>query len=368
MEKPDILESSPGPKISQRSFHGRKVFVWEGFTKASKIHGWVNNPRLEMELKSFRYNHAGREPSDEEVLAIMESVREFGLKELAEDIRNNGVRQPLILNTSGKLLDGNRRFYAVKHILEKTDPNDTNLSDYQRVPVWVLDESCSDEDEHRILVQENFYSSLKVEWPDFVKARFIYDDLTAGLPVQSVSQKYGWPPSKVRETRKVMDLINEFIQFATTPKDEDGLGMSALEAEKEAAQRYQQFNEAQKSFWDPLATDFEFKSQFFRWVADGKFSSFQEVRVAWTAWNDPNVRRILLTGGPDAGKRARAEIEYKKVVCQNTDKVSDRILNFVKFLEQLTSSEMASLPQESIDTLSSAMKTIVEMAKAAKGV
>ena len=368
MEKPSILENMPEPKISQRSFHGRKVFVWEGFTKVSKIYGWVQNPRLDMELKAFRHNNAGREPSDEEVLAIMESIREFGLKDLAEDIRNNGVRQPLILNSSGKLLDGNRRFYALKHIIEKTDPNDPNLLDFQRVPVWVLDASCSEEDEHRILVQENFYPSLKVEWPDYVKARFVYDDLTSGIPVQTVSQKYAWTPSKVRETKKIMDLVNEFIEFASAPVEEEGLGMSALEAEKEAAKKYQQFNEAQKSFWQPLTTDFDFKIQFFRWVAEGKFASFQEVRIAWDAWNDPSVKHVLLTGGPDAGKKARAEIEYKKSVRRGSENAQEKISNFMKFLEQLSSSEIASLPQESIDSLVSAMKLISEMARAAKGV
>lgn len=366
VSKPGILEEQPVPRLVHKSFHGRKVAIWEGFTKVSNIYGWVNNPRLELELKRFRDDHAGRDPSDEEVLAIMTSVKDFGLKDLADDIRNNGVRQPIILNASGRLLDGNRRFYAVKHILEKSDINDPNLQDYKRFPVWVLDVSCSDDDEHRILVQENFYPGLKVEWPDFVKARYVYDDLSNGMPAQSVAQKYGWRASKVNETRKIMDLIGEFIEFSTASKDDEGMGMSALEAERHAAERYQQFNEAQKSFFTPLATDFEFKSQFFRWVAEGKFSSFQEVRVAWDGWNDPNVRRILLENDPESGKKARAEIEYKKVVRQNTGKASDRISEFVKFLEQLTAAEMASLPVDSIEGLMSALKTVSEMARAAK--
>ena len=250
MEKliPSILEKQPLPRLVQKSFHGRKLQVWEGVINVSNVMGWVNNPRLDLELKRFRDDHAGKDPTDTEVLAIMKSVSDFGLKELADDIRSNGVRQPIILASDNKLLDGNRRVYAVKYILENTDTNDANIQDFKRVPVWILDESCSDEDEHRILVQENFYPGLKVEWPDFVKARFVYDDLTNGMPAQSVSKKYGWRASKVNETRKIMDLIGEFIEFAMSPKSEEGLGLSELEAERVAAESYQYFNEAQKSF------------------------------------------------------------------------------------------------------------------------
>lgn len=362
MNKPKILEEQPIPRLVQKSFHGRKVPIWEGLTLVTNIFGWVKNPRLELELKRFKDDNASRDPTDDEILAIMQAVKEFGLKELAEDIRSNGVRQPIILNSNGKLLDGNRRFYAVKYILSKADENDPNIQDYKKIPVWVLDESCSEEDEQRILVQENFYPALKVEWPDFVKARYVHDDLLNGLPAQSVAQKYGWRASKVNETRKIMDLIGEFIEFATTPISEEGLGKTELEAERIAAEKYQQFNEAQKSFLSQLATDFDFKVQFFRWVSEGKFSSFQEVRVAWEGWNDPAVKRILLNDDPQAGKKARAEIEYKKVVKDNSGKASERISNFVVFLEQLTTVEISSLSENDIKSLKTALKKVSEMA------
>lgn len=365
--KPSILDDHPTPRLTQRSFHGRKLQVWEGVTSVSNVMGWVNNPRLELELKRFRDDHAGKDPSDTEVLAIMKAVSEFGLKELADDIRSNGVRQPIILSSNNKLLDGNRRIYAVKFILENIDANDPNIQDYKRIPVWILDESCSLQDEHRILVQENFYPGLKVEWPDFVKARFVYDDLTNGIPAQSVSQKYGWRTSKVNETRKIMDLIGEFIEFATSPKSEEGLGLPELESERIAAESYQYFNEAQKSFLTPLSTNIDFKIQFFRWIAEKVFSSFQEVRIAWDGWNDPNVRHILLSSDPEAGKKARAEIEYKKVISRNTGMAADRISEFVKFLEQLTAAEISTLSEESISLLGVAITTVSEMAKAVKG-
>ena len=366
LNNPDWLEGSPNPRLVHKSFHGRKIPLWEGVAKVDKVYGWVNNPRLELELKRFKDDHAGRDPTNDEILAIMIAVKEFGVKDLADDIRSNGVRQPIILGSDGKLLDGNRRFYAVKYVLSKTDVNDPNYQDFTKIPVWVLDNSCSADDEQRILVQENFYPALKVEWPDYVKARYVYDDLMNGIPAQAVGQKYNWRTSKVGETKKIMDLIGEFVQFATTPKDEEGLGINELEAERVAAERYQQFNEAQKSFLSQLATDFDFKIQFFRWVHEGKFSSFQEVRVAWEGWKDPNVRRILLTNDPESAKKARAEVEYKKVVKNNVVDAAERINDIVKFLEQLTAAEISSLPEDAIETLMKALSTVGEMGKAAK--
>lgn len=366
MTNPDWLEGNPKPRLVHKSFHGRKVPLWEGVAKVERVYGWVKNPRLDLELKRFQDDHAGRDPSNDEILTIMTSVREFGVKDLADDIRSNGVRQPIILGSDGKLLDGNRRFYAVMYVLSKTDVNDPSYQDFTKIPVWVLDETCTHEDEQRILVQENFYPALKVEWPDYVKARYVYDDLTNGIPAKSVGQKYNWSTAKVNETKKIMDLIGEFVQFATTPKDEEGLGVNELEAERLAAERYQQFNEAQKSFLSQLSTDFDFKIQFFKWVYEGKFSSFQEVRVAWEGWKDPNVRRILLSDDPESAKKARAEVEYKKVVKSNSVEAAERINEIVKFLEQLTAAEIASLPDSSIDNLRIALATVGEMGKAAK--
>lgn len=367
MSAPVFLESNPEPRSTIKSFHGRKVQIWEGLANIDKISGWVGNPRLDLELKRFRDENAGRNPNDDEILNIMTSVREFDIKTLADDIRDNGVRQPVIVSKNGKLLDGNRRYFASRYLISKTPETDPNIVDYQRIPVWILNEANED-DEHRILVQENFYSSLKVEWADYVKATYVYNDLSDGMSVLTVHQKYGWPKSKINETKKIMGLIDEFKSFVTAKVEDEGLAMEELEAERVAAEKYQYFNEAQKSFYSALEKDYEFKKQFFKWICDDTFSSFQEVRIAYDAWGDERAKKELMTGDKGAASKAKAILDYQRLINVSTAKAEDSIDSFVKFLEQLTSSQIASLPIESINQLDRCLKRVSEMAKAAKNI
>ncbi len=362
---PKILETKPAPISTLKSFHGRKIQIWDGVAKINKISGWVGNPRLDLELKRFRDSNAGRSPNDDEILNIMISVKEFDIKSLADDIRDNGVRQPVIVSRDGRLLDGNRRYFASRYLISKTPDNDPNLPDYQKIPVWVLQHSNID-DEHRILVQENFYSSLKVEWGDYVKASYVYNDLNEGMSVVSVKQKYGWSSAKINETKRIMGLIDEFKNFATEEAGEDGLGIEELEAERIAAEKYQYFNESQKSFFSALEKDYEFKKQFFRWIFDGTFSSFQEVRIAHEAWSDDRARKELLSGENNAAKKAKAVLDYKKLLTERTTKAEDNIDDFIKMLEGLTAHQISELSADSIIKLEDCLKRITEMAKVAK--
>ena len=369
MKSPSILLAKPEPKIVQKQFHGKKVMVWDGVAKVESVHGWVSNPRLELEIKRFRDQHAGRDPDNEEIFGIMKSVKDFKLKELADDIRVNGVRVPIVITGDGKLLDGNRRYYAVRLLLETMKNDHPERSDFEVMPVWVLEKASLD-DEQRILVQENFYASLKVEWPDYVKAQRVYSDLQAGNHPKTVAQRYNWSASKVNETKKIMELVDEFTMFATTnPGDEvDGLGLSDIEAERIAADKYQFFNEAQKSLTSVLDTDIEFKQNFFRWIYEGKFASFAEVRVAGDAWNNEKAKRILMSDDPKGGKKAKAIIDYEKNFEKEVIEVEEEIDGFVKFLGELTTEQKKELSEESLLKLENALSTVVGMIKSYKKV
>ncbi len=368
MNSPTILLSKPTPLHSQKPFHGKKLLIWEGLVDVKSVNGWVSNPRLDLEIKRFKDEHVGRSPNNEELFTIMKSIKDFRLKELADDIRINGVRQPIVLSATGRLLDGNRRYYAVRLILESLNAEDASRSDFQSIPAWVLDERCTEEDEDRILVQENFYPALKVEWPDFVKAQRIYADLQKGDPVKTVSQRYNWNPAKLRETKNIMMLIDEFINYATTVSngDEDGLGLSELEAERIAAEYYQYFNEAQKSFRQLLEKDIEFKFNFFQWIYKKKFSSFAEVRIAADAWENEEAKRILLSDDIRAGKKAKAIIDYAKNVEKTVRNTDEIISDFVTFLGSLTTEQKKELPKDLLIKLKTAISTVVKMIESAK--
>jgi hypothetical protein len=265
---PAFIEKEPEPEIKQRLYNGRKLVVFECKVKISNISGWVDNPRIELAKKELLERIGDRELTQDEVFDIMKADKEIRLKELRDDILKNGLREPLTLSYSCKLLDGNRRFFAIKYALEGMKNTDPNRQDLETVQAYVLSNVASEEDEKNVLVEENFSASLKIEWPEYVKAQMVIQAHLQGLSVDDIARRFNWGKSKIKETIKINRLIEDFMTFATDPvnfEDETGggLGLSEIEAEGLCAKNYQFFNEAQKSFYDQLNTDISFKIQFF---------------------------------------------------------------------------------------------------------
>lgn len=370
--KPDFFLNKPEPQIKQRLYNGRRIMVWEGRVKVESIAGWVENPRIELEKKKYLSKIGQRDITQDEIFTLMKNDQDVKLKDLRDDIIKNGLREPLTLSFSGKLLDGNRRFFAVKYALEGMPLTDPNRQDLEVVDVHVLSENATEEDEQNVLVEENFSASLKIEWPDYVKAKKIIDSHEEdGLSIDQLSQKFSWAKSKIRETLRIHEIISDFIVYATTdidPSDEHGggLGLSEQEAETLAAKSYQFFNEAQKSFFDPLKSDIDFKFQFFKWVANSKFSSFPEVRIAYKAWQHPEAKSVLLQPDPSAAKSAKAILDYSARVVQSADEAAARIETFVKFLKELTAEEIQKIPTSTSQKLEEALGLVAKLSQAAK--
>lgn len=368
--QPNFLLDKPKPVVKQRLYNGRRIVVWEGKVKVSSIQGWVDNPRIELEKKKFLSKVGGRALTQDEILDLMKNDPEVRLRELRDDIIKNGLREPLTLSFSGKLLDGNRRFFAVKYALENIPQSDPNRQDLEAVEVHVLSEEATEEDEQNVLVEENFSASLKIEWPDYVKAVKVMSAHEEGLTPEEISKKFSWAKAKIKETIRIHEIISEFLIFATAPRDMDdenggGFGLSEQEAETVAARNYQYFNEAQKSFFDPLKTDIDFKIQFFRWIYQSKFSSFPEVRVAYKAWQHPEAKAALLQPEPAAAKSAKAILDYNARVVRSADEAIGRIDTFVKFLREMTAADLKQLPESSRGNLEEALKLVIKLSKAA---
>ena len=370
--KPKFFLQKPEPQIKQRLYNGRRIMVWEGRVKVESIAGWVENPRIELEKKKYLSKIGQRDLTQDEIFTLMKNDPDVKLKDLRDDIIKNGLREPLALSFSGKLLDGNRRFFAVKYALEGMPLTDPNRQDLEVVDVHVLSENATEEDEQNVLVEENFSASLKIEWPDYVKARKVIDSHEDdGLSIDQLSQKFSWAKSKIRETLRIHEIISDFIVYSTSdidPSDEHGggLGLSEQEAETLAAKSYQFFNEAQKSFFDPLKSDIDFKFQFFKWIADSKFSSFPEVRIAFKAWQHPEAKSVLLQPDPLAAKSAKAILDYNSRVVQSADEAAARIETFVKFLKELTAEEIQKIPDSTSKKLEEALSLMAKLSQAAK--
>jgi len=363
-------DKSPVPQIKQRLYNGRKLVVYEGKVKIAAINGWIDNPRIELAKKKLLSRVGNRELTQTEIFDLMKNDPEVKLKDLRDDLLKNGLREPLTLSYTGKLLDGNRRFFAIKYALATMTVTDPNRQDLETVDAYVLTDAATEEDEQNVLVEENFSASLKLEWPDYVKATKIMDANADGLTIDEISKKFDWPKSKIRETLRIDEIIQEFLTYSTSPVDPEdesggGFGHSENEAETIAAKNYQYFNEAQKSFFDQLKTDFDFKIQFFKWINEGKFSSFPEVRIAYTAWRTPEARAALMQPDPSAAKSAKSILDYNSRIVRSSEEAVGRIENFVKFLNEMSATDIKKLPQTSRDKLEEALGMVIKMNKAA---
>jgi hypothetical protein len=369
-EKPAFLLESPKPKLSQMQYNGQKLIVWEGETKISSIKGWAENPRISVSKGKLLNRVGSREPTQDEIYDLMKNDPDVKLKILRDDIMKNGLRDAITLSYRGKLLDGNRRFFAIKYALDEMPKTHPDRSRLETVKVLVLDENATEEDEQNVLVEENFSPSLKIEWPDYVKALLVVDCHDDGLTAEEISKKFGWSRSKIKETLRINEITSEFMNFATAdadPTDESGggLGLPEQEAKTIVAKNYQFFNEAQKSFFDSLKTDFDFKIQFFKWIHSGKFSSFPEVRVAYNAWKHPEAKAALMQPDPSASKAAKAILDYNSRVVKSGEEAIGRIDTFAKFLNEMTAAEIKTLPPNTVSQLEKALETIIKMSKAA---
>jgi hypothetical protein len=365
-DKPDFADKNPEPQIKYRLYNGRKLMVIECRVKIKDVNGWVDNPRIQLAKKTLLEKIGNRELTQDEVFDIMKNDKEVKLKELRDDILKNGLREPLTLSFSGKLLDGNRRFFAIKYALEGMKPTDPNRQDLETVQAYVLSSDASDMDEKCVLVEENFSGSLKIEWSEYVKAQEVIRARANGLDIPEISNHYSWDTRKIKETLRINELIEDFLTFATDSKNlEDdtggGLGLSEIEAETMCAKNYQFFNEAQKSFYNELKTDISFKVQFFRWIAEGKFMSFPEVRIAYKAWSSPEVLEVISKPSPAAAKSAKAMLDYKERVIKSTGEATERINSFIEFLDSMNVTQLKSISAKTRESLKKALEIVVKM-------
>ena len=359
---PKVLLDAPSPRLEQVSVTNHLTPVYSGRVKVESVKGWTDNPRIRVLVSRFK-NNFGREPNQDDIYDIMKKDEDCKLKLLRDDIMSNGVRHPVWLSKDGRLLDGNRRYFAVRYAIDSLPETDPRRSTLSSVPALVLTEDSTEEDEHRVVVQMNFSNEFKEPWPDLVKAMMVYEDHVKGLSEAALKAKYDWSSQKVKSAIRTYTVIEEFRSFVTEDKDPEdssngGLGKSENEANEIANKHYQKFNEAQQSFREALDSNFEFKRVFFRLIAENKFHSWTQVRTAWDAYQDPNIRPILLSDDPEATNKSRLLVESKKAGVVAAMNNSQRIMEFVTFLHKLKMEEVLKLTPENLSDLHTALVSL----------
>lgn len=377
----DLIEEYDGIKpeaVRPRPiFHGRAVPMRTGYVRTIDLELWGENERLEIHLEQFRDEH-GREPTPDETLNIMlsklpirgipakEAEDQFAIVELARSIAVNDVQKKPIIDIDGTLLDGNRRVAACRHILmsDEFTPEQKKRASY--IYVQQLTEDAGPEDRRAVIVALNFEPDCKLQWPEYVKARKIYQRWQEILAFEArsldrreeaalkreLSMQFGLGPvtNSVNRYLRMIEWARRFEDHHVVDRDKD-----PHEVRHKANHYIQYFDELSKGAreggvaWTLNQND-AFRGLVFDLLFDGKFRNWTQIRDLKHVAVNEEARQQLRDAAAvdrdeamemveDATSIARTTRAQQRILAANT-----RIKSFVKWLEDLPA--RAFMPSE----------------------
>ena len=384
------------PVFPRPWFHGKEIPMLSGFVKTTDMCLWDRNQRLEIHLGQFQQTH-GRHPTPEELLDIMLSNTvlpgvtkddQFLIEELARSIAINGVRKPPILDTDGVLLDGNRRIAACYYILnsDEFEPDEKRRAEY--VFCWQLTEHADDDDRRRVVVSLNFEPDCKQPWPEYVKARNVYEEWEAILALEprspgpkrmaelkrELSHRYALGPDTTTVNRylKMVDWANQFEEYHIQEGKRD-----KFEVKHRADRYFQYFDEIAKGaspggVAHALNQDDGFRRLVFDLLFQGKFKNWRQIRELKYIYENEEARDELRRAREEVDEDAAEERMENAISIARTKRAEARTLGantrieaFVKWLEDLPLRAFKTeIRQENLRRLLDALRLVERQAEA----
>ena len=381
--RPDfVLEDAVWGELETRYFNGIPITLYRTEGDPSKIKGWVDNPRVDMVLNRWRNaNHMSVDavPDDEEMLGLMLNYDDgsFAIQDLGEDVKRNGVREPIIVTRDGTLIDGNRRKFAVMWaISSKGGASPEQHYRLGRIPMFVLPEGASESDKQSIIIQENYAESLKREWPQVVTNGSIYrryqvlsnqfpseQELDIRRRVQREFPRFG--VTDIRDRINTWNLIEEFKVDYGDDSNEDDL------ADK-INRSFQYFRQANDTFRNKnVSTEPEFKELLFCGIQENLFPSFASVRRLEEIYRNPQAKEVFLGGEGLQGSALRSNFDRATAEAGREEATRNltlerRLESMIDSLNNLTSMELAEIPPSLRSGLENALQRIIAQATVSK--
>ena len=389
----------PAPVRPTPCFQARSVPMCSGFVKTTDIKLWNENDRLDIHLGQFRQKNS-RDPNPEELLDIMLSKMElpgiaddeksdqFEIVELARSIAINGVRKPPILDINGTLLDGNRRVAACYYILNSNEFDSEQKRLVEYIQVWQLTEHATDDDRNAVVVSLNFESDCKLDWPDYIKARKVYEEWQAMLTLETraagrqrlaemkrqLSQKFALGPDTTTVNRylKMIEWVVDFEEYHINQKKRD-----PYEVKHRADRYFQYFNELTSGETKhggiafTLNQDDGLKHTVFDLLLDDKFTNVLQVRALKQTLNNPESRELLARARNESDLDLAQDYIQDAITTANLQGAQrravgadSRIESFVKWLEELPPRAFRDqIKPENLEGLLKALKLVEPMVK-----
>lgn len=281
--------ATDGIKPQRKLFHNEWINVYPTNLPISGIQFWKNNNRTIFTFERL-CRLKGRELDKLSIEEITQFIAEqdiHKLEVLAESIGRNGVQVPLIIRDDGKLLDGNRRYFACQWLQKLCkDHNEPMPSTLDDIPVFVIrKDDLSQTLELKILAEANFIPDLKVSWPLDAQARAVeayYQELlqknidheTAIVEAVGV---FGINRSRIIDFLDTLKLTKIFIQEGT---NEDERIERRVIVEDRFVYFWEFVNKAMKgrgAFDDPAELN-QVRNMFFELIGKGRDTPIKNVK------------------------------------------------------------------------------------------
>lgn len=300
----------------KRVFHNVVVNVYPTMLPLNKIHFWRENNRTLFSFEIFQ-RQMGVDLSEISIEEITKFVAEqpiHKLSALSKSIGRNGVQVPLIIRDDGKLLDGNRRYFACQWLRilslkqKKSVPAVLN-----EIPVIVIRKrDITHEVELKILAEANFIPDLKVAWPLDAQARAVEEyykaiikerKLSGDVALDEVVSIFGITKARANDLLDALKLTRIFIRTGKDRGEKDRLrGI----VEEKFVYFWEFRNKAMKGrskFTEPKELE-KVRDMFFQLMAKGKDSPIKNVKqieplaqskrdkVAWSMLTKSNGEKL----------------------------------------------------------------------------
>lgn len=281
--------STKGITPQKKLFHNEWLDVYPTSLPLSGIEFWKENNRTTFTFERLQIDKRKKldELSIEEITQFIAEQDIHKLQVLAESIGRNGVQVPLIIRDDGKLLDGNRRYFACQWLQmqcrDRKTPVPRTLLD---IPAFIIKKNdLSPELELKILAEANFIPDLKVSWPLDAQARAVeayYQErrqkkVDHESAISEASGVFGINRSRIIDFLDTLKLTKVFIDEGSDKTDQIN---RRIIVEERFVYFWEFVNKAMKGrgAFDNPAELSEVRNMFFELIGKGRDTPIKNVK------------------------------------------------------------------------------------------
>ena len=333
-KKIKIKTKKPKPYL----FHNEWIDVYPQKISFDNIEYWPKNLRtlLDFDLLKQEKGKDIEELSLEEVTDFLVRSPDLKLGKLAKSIEANGVRVPLVILEDGRLLDGNRRFFACSHILHKPKKEGFDPNVLTSIPALIIKTKDIDERiEQKILAEANFVEDFRVRWPLQVRANVIsgfYKEckkrkMSKKIIYGEILNVYGVEKGDVDSFVETIALTEKYITTSTAKEK----NKFRQQVQKKFVYFWEFRNKATKGrgALNPKSELPKATKLFFNMIKNERFNNLKQIEPMIKAVTDPYEWKLLIESKGAKIAQIEATFKEKKAIRSSEDKVR----NFFRWLQ-----------------------------------